>query len=145
MFFLFRFKLDLPHQFNLDTLPPMIMEVENGVPPILVSFHLVGNFPLKHDYGRKGKSKFEQMIFWKKNTHTHTHTPSATNSLRLSIYFATRRQWQFLMCYKEVGHYLTQNESEKPCGSKRKNLYKHMEKPSKNLVYSTNSHLIDPF
>ena len=107
-----------------------------GVPPTLVSFHLVGNFPLKHDYGRKGKSKFQQMIFWKKK-----HTPSATNSLRLSIYFATRRQWQFLMCYKEVRHYLTQNESEKPCGSKRKNLQKNTWEKTlkKSGIYSTTS------
>ena len=39
--------------FHLHILPPRIMEVENGS---LRYFHLVGNFnfPLNHDYGRKG-------------------------------------------------------------------------------------------
>ena len=39
----------------LYTLPPIIMEVENGMSPILVSFHFREMFHI-YDYGRKGMS-----------------------------------------------------------------------------------------
>ena len=45
---------DVLDDFVLTLLPSIMFQCQNGMSPILVSFHCLGYFPLNHDYGRKG-------------------------------------------------------------------------------------------